>query len=41
MLSANTKILGFIQCQKSGKAPFIIYGDFERWIEKTDIKWWM
>ena len=30
MLSANTKILGFIQCQKSGKAPFIIYGDFER-----------
>ena len=32
MIFANIRILKFIQCQKSGKAQFIIYGDFERWI---------
>ena len=30
MIFANIKILRFIQCQKSGKAQFIAYGDFER-----------
>ena len=36
MSSENTKILEFNQYQKSDKAPFIIYADFERIIEKID-----
>ena len=32
----DTKILEFNQYQKSDKAPFIIYVDLERLIEKTD-----
>ena len=36
MLSADTKILEFNQCQKSDQAPFIIYADLECMIEKID-----
>ena len=36
MLSEDTKILEFNQYQKSYKAPFIIYADLERIIEKID-----
>ena len=36
MPSEDTKILEFNQYQKSDKAPFIIYADLERVIEKTD-----
>ena len=36
MPSENTQILEFNQNQKSDKAPFIIYGDFECVIEKID-----
>ena len=36
MPSADTKILGFNQNQKSDKAPFIIYADLESLIEKID-----
>ena len=36
MSSENTKILEFIQYQKSDKAPFVIYADLECLIEKTD-----
>ena len=36
MLSEDTKILQFNQLQKSDKAPFIIYADFECLIEKID-----
>ena len=36
MLSENTKILEFNQYQKSDKAPFIIYADFECLIKKID-----
>ena len=32
----DTKIVEFNQCQKSDKAPFIIYGDLECIIQKTD-----
>ena len=34
MLSKDTKIQEFNQCQKSDKAPFIIYADLECIIEK-------
>ena len=36
MTSKDAKILEFNQHQKSVKAPFIIYADFECFIEKTD-----
>ena len=36
MSSDDTKILEFNQCQKSDKAPFIIYADLECIIEKID-----
>ena len=36
MPSEDTKIFKFNQCQKSNKAPFIIYADLECLIEKTD-----
>ena len=36
MLSEDTKILEFNQNQKSDKAPFIIYADFECILEKID-----
>ena len=36
MPSEDTKILEFNQNQKSDKAPFIIYADFECIIEKID-----
>ena len=36
MPSEDTKILEFNQHQKSDKAPFIIYSDFECIIQKTD-----
>ena len=36
MPSEDTKILEFNQCQKSEKAPFIIYADLECIIEKVD-----
>ena len=36
MPSEYTKILEFNQCQKSDKAPFIIYADLECLIEKID-----
>ena len=36
MLSEDAKILEFNQFQKSDKASFIIYGDLEYIIEKTD-----
>ena len=36
MLSKDTKIQEFNQCQKSDKAPFIIYADLECIIEKID-----
>ena len=36
MPSADTKMLEFNQYQKSDKAQFIIYADFEYLIEKTD-----
>ena len=36
MLSEDTKILQFNQLQKSDKAPFIIYADFECLIQKID-----
>ena len=36
MPSENTKILEFKQHQKSDKAPFIIYADLERIMEKID-----
>ena len=36
MLSEDTEILEFNQYQKSYKAPFIIYADLERIIEKID-----
>ena len=36
MASEDTKILEFNQCQKSDKAPFIIYADLECSTEKTD-----
>ena len=36
MPSEDTKILGFNQYQKSDKASFIIYGDLECIIEKSD-----
>ena len=36
MRSKDTKILEFNQYQKSVKAPFIIYADFECLIEKID-----
>ena len=32
----TTKILKFSKCQKSDKAPFIVYADLERLIEKID-----
>ena len=32
----DTKISEFNQYQRSGKAPFIIYADLERVIEKID-----
>ena len=32
----DTKILEFNQCQKSDKAPFIIYDDLDCIIDKTD-----
>ena len=33
MPSEDTKMLGFNQCQKSDKAPSIIYKDFESFIK--------
>ena len=36
MPSEDTEILEFSQYQKSDKAPFIVYGDLECIIEKTD-----
>ena len=36
MPSEDTKILKFNQCQKSNKAPFIIYANLECLLEKTD-----
>ena len=36
MTSEDTKILEFNQYQKSDKAPFIIYANLERVIEKID-----
>ena len=36
MPSEDSKILEFNEYQKSNKAPFIIYADFECIIEKTD-----
>ena len=36
MASEDTKILEFNQYQKSYKAPFVIYADFECLIEKID-----
>ena len=36
MPSEDTKVLEFNQYQKSDKAPFIIYADFECIIEKID-----
>ena len=36
MPSEDTKILKFIQYQKSDKAPFVIYADLECLIEKID-----
>ena len=36
MPSEVTKILEFNWCQKSDKAPFIIYADLECIIKKTD-----
>ena len=36
MPSEDNKILQFNQYQKSDKAPFIIYGDLECLIERTD-----
>ena len=36
MPSEDTKILEFNQCQKSDKAPFVIYADLESLIEKID-----
>ena len=36
MVSKDTKILEFNQCEKSGKAPFIIYADLECFMEKID-----
>ena len=36
MPSEDTKIIEFYQYQKSDKAPFIIYADFECLIEKID-----
>ena len=36
MVSDDTKILEFIQYQKSDKAPFTIYADFECIIEEID-----
>ena len=36
MPSYDTKILEFNQYQKSDKAPFSIYADLERIIEKVD-----
>ena len=36
MSSEDTKKLAFNQHQKSDKAPFIIYADFEHIIEKID-----
>ena len=36
MLSENTKILDFDQCQKSDKFLFIIFSDLECQIEKTE-----
>ena len=36
MPSEDTKILQCIQCQNLDKAPFIIYEDVERLIEKID-----
>ena len=36
MSSEDTKILEFNQCQKSDKAPFIVYADLECIIEKID-----
>ena len=36
MSSDVPKILEFIHCQKSSKAPFIIYADLESIIEKID-----
>ena len=36
MLSKDTKILEFNQCQKSNKATFITYADLEGFVEKTD-----
>ena len=36
MPSQDTKILEFGQYQKSDKAPFIIYADLERMIDKLD-----
>ena len=35
--SEDTKILEFNQCQKSNKAPFIIYADLECIIQKIDV----
>ena len=37
MLSKDTKIQEFNQCQKSDKAPFIIYADLECVIENMDV----
>ena len=36
MSSKDTKVLEFNQNQKSDKAPFIIYADLDRLIEKID-----
>ena len=36
MHSEDTKIIEFNQYEKSDKAPFIIYADFECLIEKID-----
>ena len=36
MLFEDTKILEINQCQKSNKAPFIIYANLEYLIEKID-----
>ena len=38
MPTEDTKILEFNQYQKSDKAPFIIYADFERIIDKIHLQ---
>ena len=38
MVSEDTTIVELNQCQKSDKAPFIIYADLDCIIEKVNVK---